>query len=99
MRLPKWLKDAVTDDTGVNFTPDKVGLVATLGAGIAGIFSMTVIQAVAVWVKGQEFHPNDFGIGLAAALAGVGALLGGGGASMWLSSRQKSTPPDGEEKP
>jgi hypothetical protein len=87
MHLPKFLKDIVTDDTGVNFTPDKVAMVV----GIAVYFGLG-IDAVAI--NKEPFMPNAANFGL-----GLGAVLGAGGASMWLASRQKSTPPDGEEKP
>lgn len=85
----QWLRDILTDDSGINFTPDKVALVAAVAVGLAGIVSMIVIQALAVFAKGQEFHPNDFGMGLAAAVGAVGALLAGGGGAMWLASRQQ----------
>lgn len=93
--MAAWLKNILTDDTGINFTPDKVGLVAALAVSLSAIVSMVVIQTLAVFVKGQDFHPQDFGLGLAAAISAVGALLAGGGGAMWLSSRQKPTPPEG----
>jgi hypothetical protein len=90
-----WLKNILTDDTGVNFTPDKVGMVCAVAVALFAILAMVVIQTLAVFVKGQEFHPQDFGLGLAAAISAVGALLAGGGGAMWLASRQKPTPPEG----
>lgn len=91
--MPKWLKDILTDDTGVNFTPDKVGMVGAIAAGIFGIFALIVIQALAVFVKGQEFHADTFGVGMAASIGAVGALITAGGGAMWLASRQKPTTP------
>lgn len=87
--IPKGLRDILTDDTGLNFTPDKVALVAAIAVALFGVLSLIFIQAVAVFVKGQEFHPNDFGMGLGAAVAATGALIAGGGGGMWLASRQK----------
>lgn len=91
--IPKFVRDILTDDTGINFTPDKVGMVAAISTGVFAVLSMIAIQAVAVFVKGQEFHPAEFGMGLAAAIGAVAALLAGGGGAMWLASRQKPTGP------
>lgn len=90
--MSKWLQDILTDDTGTNFTPDKVAMAGAMAMGLFGILSLIGIQIAAV-AKGQEFHPDAFGAGLAAAVTGVGALIAGGGAGMWLASRQKPTPP------
>lgn len=73
----KWLKDILTDDTGLTFTPDKVlwaiGVVAFIG--------------YAGWdliVNKQPFDALKYG-------GGLGATLAGGGSATWLASRQKPT--------
>jgi hypothetical protein len=83
MRLPKFVKDILTDDTGVNFTPDQVGMVSV-------IVGFHVLSFIAVFHNKQAFDPVAYG-------SGAAVILGGGGASMWLSSRQKPTPPEGSE--
>lgn len=81
LHLPKFLKDIVTDDTGVNFTPDKVATVV----GTATYLGMAVFSVIK---HAELFMPNAANFGL-----GLGAVLGCGGGAMWLASRQKATPP------
>lgn len=73
--IPKFIRDILTDDTGINFTPDKVGMIS----GIVGYHGMSIAAYV---VHGQPFDPVAYG-------AGFGAILAAGGGSMWLASRQK----------
>ena len=78
MKVPKFILDILTDDTGLNFTPDKVGLVSV-------IVGFHVLSFIAVFHNKQAFDPVAYG-------SGAALVLGGGGASMWLASRQKATP-------
>lgn len=77
MIIPKWLRDILTDDTGINFTPDKVGMVS----GILGFHGLSFAHVV---INKQPFDPVAYG-------TGFGALLAAGGGAMWLASRQKPT--------
>jgi hypothetical protein len=73
--IPKWIRDILTDDTGINFTPDKVAMVS----GVVVFHGLAITHVV---INKQPFDPVAFG-------GGFGALLAGGGGAMWLASRQK----------
>lgn len=77
MMWPKFLRDILTDDSGINFTPDKVGLVS-------GFVGFHVYEFAHVVVNKMPFDPVAYG-------GGFGALMVAGGGAMWAASRQKAT--------
>lgn len=78
LRLPKFITDILTDDTGINFTPDKVGLVS----GFVGFHAYEFAHVV---VNKMPFDAIAYG-------GGFGALMACGGGAMYMASRQKATP-------
>lgn len=75
MILPKWFRDILTDDTGINFTPDKVAMAS-------GVVGFHVLSFAHVVINKQPFDFAAYG-------TGFGLLMAGGGGAMWLASRQK----------
>lgn len=73
--FPKFLRDILTDDTGANFTPDKVALIS----GVVGFHGYEFAHVV---VNKMPFDAVAYG-------GGFGALMAAGGAAMWAASRQK----------
>ena len=93
----RWFKQAVTGPDNKTFEGAYLALAAIIALVILTIFSMLILAGVEIGLCDRKlqkecFNPAGLGGGIAAAIAAVGAFLGGVGAFIALDRKPSEAP-------